>query len=111
MGEVVLAVLLVALAAARLTRLSVLDDLLEPWWRTRVLERFPQTPPGKDPTLRNKLGDLISCGYCSGWWWSVGALAVAHLVGLAWWPLKWDLLLVWSVAAVQMLVNAIDAHL
>lgn len=111
MGEIVLAVLLVALAAARLTRLSVLDDIFEPWWRTRVLERFPPTPPGQDPRLRNKLGDAITCGYCSGVYWTAGTLAVAHWVGLAWWPVKWDLVLFPAACCVQMMLNAIDAHL
>lgn len=111
MVEVLLSVVLCAFAAARLTRFLVLDDLLEPWWRTRFLERFPPTPPGKEPTWRNKPGDLASCGYCTGWWASGAMLAVFHLVGLAWWPLRWDLGLWWAVAGLQMLLNAVDAHL
>lgn len=111
MGTVAAVVVLVALAAARVTRFVVLDDLLEPWWRTRFLERFPQTRPGEEPKWRNKLGDLVSCGYCTGFHVSWAMVGVAHLVRLASWPLKWDLVLVWAVAGVQMLLNAIDARL
>jgi hypothetical protein len=106
-----LAFVLVVLAATRLTRLLVLDDLFEPWWRQRVLDRFPPTPAGEGPRWRNKVGDLVSCGYCTGWWASGLMFAVAHLVGLVEWPVRFDVVAWWAVAGAQMILNALDARL
>lgn len=96
-----LRVLAVALASYRVTRLVVTDDIVQParklWFR-----RFP---------LDTKPGTLFSCTYCAGFWVSGLMLLVAHLTGFARWPVRYDLVLWWTVSGAQALLNALDARL
>jgi hypothetical protein len=107
-------VVVVGIAAARLTRFLVSDDLLEPWRSGWLLVRFPPTPPGDELTerrWRHKVGDLLSCPFCLGFYASGGMLAVAHAAGLVDWPLRRDLVLWWAVATVQVLANLLMERL
>lgn len=98
------AVVLVALcfAAYRVTRFVVEDSLLDRP-REAILTRYPPSS--------HKFGYLISCPFCAGFWTCGVMLAVAHLVGLADWPLRYDLVLWWAVAGGQALLSAVDSKL
>lgn len=98
------AVVLVALvfASFRVTRLINLDSILE----GPRLRWFRHFPPEHHP-----LGQLVICPFCAGFWVSGAMLGVAHLVGLAVWPLKWDLVLWWAVAGGQALISVVEEKL
>lgn len=75
---------LLVLAAFRVTRLIGWDDITEPW-RQRLVKKHPK---GWRPKL-------ITCPWCIGWW-----------VGLAWWAAwlienKWTLVAAtpWAISA------------
>lgn len=104
---------LVALAAYRLTRFVVADSLLAPQ-RRWLFERFPPSQGlanvfGKDHPSR--LGQLIDCPYCIGFWisglclWVADALGYVH-VGVATFLALW-----WAVAGAQAMLNAADRRL
>lgn len=98
------AVVLVAVtfAAYRLTRLIVVDTILD---RPREA-LFRRWSPDA-----HWFGALISCPFCAGWWCSGLMLGLAHLVGLAHWRLVWDLVLWWAVAGGQCILSAVDERL
>lgn len=108
--------IVLALATARLTRLTTRDNITEPL-RTRAHEWVmfdsrqrraraagDELPPALSPVrtaVRMWVMKLIRCDWCVGFWWAaavvvvfaiagdaagvqiaIGALAVAHLVGL-----------------------------
>lgn len=98
-----LVLLAIILAAYRVTRFLVEDDLLAPA-RERVFAKH-------DPAHGSFLGRLISCPFCEGFWVCGAMLAVAHLAGLANWPLRYDLVLWWAVAGGQAMLSAIDGKL
>lgn len=86
-----------ALAAFRLTRLIVRDDITSPirdrWWR-----RFPED---------TKPGELIGCNYCVGIWVSATVLAAWVAVGYA--DARWrTILLLPAVAGAQALLSVLD---
>ncbi len=87
---------LVALAAYRITRFIVVDSLLgrtasedEPrgsGLRLR-LDQFAYDDEGEDRSwLRGKVGDLLTCSWCLGFWVSVATLA-AWTADVEW--LRW----------------------
>lgn len=82
-----LELLILALAAFRLTHLVVFDGIAEP---LRI-------------ALQNRpfIGDLVACYWCAGIWISAGLVT-----GLAFWPalFQW-VLLVLAVAGVQALIE------
>ncbi len=90
------------LASYRVTRFVVEDSLLD----NPREALFAKYPPDT-----HKLTYLLSCVFCAGWWVSGLMLAIAHLVGLANWPLRWDLVLWWAVAGGQALLSAVDLKL
>src|SRR5438128_458532 len=96
-------------ATFRATRLVVADTILESW-RHRLFLRFPpdehyrsleaRRRPGSDEVVwfqhptpvrpSHPIGQLIDCGWCSGWWIAGGIWgAVWHYHGLPlpalWW--------------------------
>lgn len=93
---------LLCFASFRVTRLLNLDSILE-GPRRRWYRRFP---PEHHP-----LGQLAQCPFCAGFWVSGAMLGVAHLVHLAGWPLKWDLVLWWAVAGGQALISVAEEKL
>jgi hypothetical protein len=97
---IALTLIVLAFAAARITRYIVSDDQLDSL-RERWFRRFP---PQSHP-----LGGLVQCPYCMGAWVSGAMLLIAHAVDLARWPMKFDLVFFWTVAGVQMLINAADS--
>lgn len=102
-----------ALAAYRLTRFLVFDSLVgshldsgSAW--SRRLDVLAYTSDGKDRSfLRGKLGDLLTCPYCVGFWVSLACWAGA------WWggrPVQY-VLIVFAVAGVQAMLSTIDRKL
>lgn len=89
-------------ASFRITRLINLDSILD-GPRKRWYRRFP---PEHHP-----LGQLAICPFCVGFWISGAMLGIAHLVDLATWPLKWDLVLWWVVAGGQALISVIEENI
>jgi hypothetical protein len=89
-------------AAYRLTRFLVEDSLLDRP-REAILTKYPPNT--------HKLGTLLSCVFCAGWWISGAMLGLAHLVCLANWSLKYDLVLWWAVAGGQALLSSLDGKL
>jgi hypothetical protein len=111
---------LAALAAYRLTRFVVDDSLLQ-GPRRWVFRRFPpdqvwvagfQAEHGRERP--HKLGQLLDCTYCTGFWmaglvllvvWALGYLnadPVESFMFVALW---------WALAGAQALLNAIDHRL
>lgn len=92
-------------ASYRCTRLVTLDTILDRqrawWWR-----HFP--PEGKKP---HPLGFLLTCAFCAGFWVSLVVVIVAHLVDLARWPVRFDLVVVWAVAGGQALLNILEERI
>ena len=80
---------LLALGAFRITRLLVLDSIIDAqrtYLQCKIIGDKDPVPP-----RREKLYDLTTCSWCVGWWVS-GAFVLAFeiLVGLPtpllWWP-------------------------
>lgn len=80
---------LFALAAYRVTRLVVLDDVSLPL-RSALAARFPA--PGPSLLVR-----LVNCSWCVGLWVALVGALVLHLVGLC--PLWSIVVLAWLAAA------------
>lgn len=91
------ALVLIALASARLTRLVTTDTILDPP-RDWLLLRLP---------TRSKIATLIECNYCTGFWVTLATVLIWHGWGTVGRWVVW----VWAAAAVQMIVNAIDSAL
>lgn len=100
------ALLVVALAAFRLTRFFVYDSLVgsnlesgSRWGET--LDRWAYTRDGKDRGwLRGKVADLLTCPWCLGFWLSLGCVAVwAEFPGWRW------VLVPWAVAGAQGILS------
>jgi hypothetical protein len=97
----------VVLAAYRLTRFVVKDSLLgrlpsktEPRGSgfRRALDEFAYDDRGEDRSLlRGKLGDLLTCTWCVGFWLSLVALWGWTEGGLV---VQWVVVL-WAVAGAQ----------
>ena len=111
------ALLLVALAAYRITRFLVFDSLmgfnlesgskmsrrLDVWaWTAEGQER-----PGAGGWLRDKVGNLLVCPYCLGFW-----IAAACWAAWAWGP-SWVqyVLVAWAAAGAQALLSTVDRRL
>lgn len=105
--------LIVALAAARITRFVVLDSLIgfnldSGSKMSRRLDVFAYAPDGSDRSwVRAKIGDLLNCTYCTGFWITVACWAAA-----VWGP-GWAIgfLTCWAAACVQALLNVADRAL
>ena len=123
-----LVLLVLALAAYRITRLVVEDSLTERprgWMR----RRFPlagdqfageNSRPKRGKPLYNHtshpqwvasqdtfVGKLLDCTYCSGAWVSAGVFSAWHWGG----PVAWWILVAVAVAGAQALLNALDGRL
>lgn len=124
---------LVVLAAYRATRFVVDDSLIE-GARHRWFLRFPPdeyyrrwsregTTAGPESVVTttwvlhadpvrpvHKLGQLMDCAYCTGWWASGVVLACFAAFGLVDW--RWRSVAFWpAVAGGQGLLNALDTKL
>lgn len=95
---------LVVLAAYRATRFVTADSLLDAW-RARLEEWSIN-----GGALRAKLGELLLCPYCLGFWASAACyvLAVAALDLDA--PLAWHVICVWAVAGAQVVLTDLGAR-
>lgn len=100
---------LVVLASYRLTRFFVKDSLIGfgPDSGSQVsvrIDRFAYTEDGSDRTwLRGKVGDLLTCVWCLGFWISA-ATYTATAVALGEWsgqPLVWHGMVMFAVAGGQ----------
>lgn len=110
------AFILVALVAYRVTRFLVFDSLIGANLESgssfsKWLDLFAYEPTGGDRSfIRGKIGDLLVCPFCTGFWVSLavtcGWLWVApwHLGRIGW-------LTVFAVAGVQSMAAAIDHRL
>jgi hypothetical protein len=96
----------VAFAAYRAARFLALDSLTEPF-----RERLTYWSAGSG--WREKFSDLITCGWCNGYWLS----GLAYLVFMAVTgrldnePVLIHLIMWWAVAGVQALLISIDSFL
>ncbi len=95
-----LVLLLVCLAAYRLTRIITLDLVGKPirllWWK-----RWP---------IDTDLGEFIRCNWCVGWWMSGAVLWAAAGLGFVTW--RWRSIVFWPVVAGgQALLSALDERL
>lgn len=98
-GETFLGCLIVASAAYRMTRLIVLDTLLdEPrMWVLRKLAVRPRLDPARDPRwlvsrrprgrVRTKLAEGLQCTFCVGVWVTTVLAAAWFTVSWARWPI------------------------
>lgn len=106
------AFIVVALAVFRLTRFFVFDSLVgaHPDSKSkfsRSLDRwaFTQDAKGDDRSwLRGKVGTLLTCPWCFGFWITV-AVAAAWFWGPD--PVRWAIV-VFALAAVAGLLNNLD---
>lgn len=87
---------LVVLAAARATRLVTADTIFDAW-RDRVTR-----------SRRAKLGELVACPFCAGWWLSVVTYVVAVVALGRVHEAPWLAhgIECWAVMGAQMVVNA-----
>lgn len=106
-------VLGLGLASYRITRFLVVDSLfgMSPDSGSRFsvhVDHFAYSADGSDRNwLRGKIGDLLTCTWCLGFWISTGALA-------AWtWSVPWQaaspqqwVLTAFAVAGVQGYLNS-----
>jgi hypothetical protein len=104
----------VVLAAYRLTRFFVKDSLIgfSPESGSSMsmrLDRFAYAEDGTDRTwLRGKIGDLLTCVWCLGFWISAAVYTTAA-VALGTWqdqPLVVNGLIVFAVAGAQGLLSS-----
>lgn len=70
-----LAVLIVALAAHRLTRLGLLDTMPLGALRQRLIDREPG----------GRVAELLTCPWCLGWWVSLAVVLAACVLPRALW--------------------------
>jgi hypothetical protein len=104
-----LQLLVVALASYRVTRFLVRDSLIGfgPDSGSRMsmrLDRFAYTPEGEDRSyLRGKVGDLLTCVWCLGFWVSAVTYTVAAVALGAWGdqPFAWHTVAIFGVAGAQ----------
>ena len=112
-----LLLLINALAAYRVTRLVLVDEV-PPLPRVRdaiarrALARWRKRhPPYGADTTRDLYGDqppvvtLLGCAWCSGWWVSVAVMVAATLAGPWWLLLAVPLALSAAVGVVAMLIE------
>ncbi len=97
--QYLLAMILISLSSARLTRLLVSDNILEPF-RAKFLD-FDNIQEVFVP--KNKLGYLIHCSWCSGLW--ITALNAACYFYIDWY---FYVALVLSAAYIQGFLNTIE---
>lgn len=108
---------IVALAAGRITGFVVYDSLagfnlgsgskmsrrLDVWaWQSDG-----KSHPGLGGWARDKIGNLLVCTYCIGWWITLACWA-------AWvWGPRWAeyVLMAWAAAGAQSMFNVIDHRL
>lgn len=102
---------LLCLAAYRVTRFLVKDSLLgfgpDSGSRTSVrVDAFAYDDEGQDRSwLRGKIGDLLTCTYCLGFWVSLAALC--GWLRLAPWELGVEgVVVVFAIAGVQGFLNS-----
>lgn len=104
-----LGILAVPLAAYRITRFFVWDSLIgmNPDTKTKMALRvdlWAYDAEGRDRTwFRGKVGDLLGCPWCLGFWISM-ACYLAWIVPFGLWhdlPLLAHGLLAWAVSGVQ----------
>lgn len=102
---------ILVLAAYRITRFFVKDSLIgmAPDSGTPMsvrVDRFAYFDNGEDRTwLRGKIGDLLTCTWCTGWWVSLAVTALwlelaPWLLGVHGW------VLVFAVAGAQGFINS-----
>lgn len=119
LDSTVLLIVVLGLASYRLTRLVVLDTLLgtlpatDPenprgtGWR-RAVDTFAYDETGRDRSfVRGKIGDLLSCTYCAGWWVTLAVVCAWTQtspldLGVQGW------LVAFAVAGVQSMLNAVE---
>lgn len=75
-----LAFVVLVLAAARATRVIVIDEIALPL-RTWILRKYP--PPSKP-------GKLVTCYWCAGFWMSGLWVASSYVITAAWGVLPWS---------------------
>jgi len=109
-----------ALASYRLTRFVVTDSLPDPV-RRRIFRRFPpdemwakafpRVRKGQPVVRVSKVGQLLDCPFCTGWWMAGLSLAVAYALGYTSTRPATLLGLWWALAGAQGLLNALDGRL
>lgn len=108
---------LVVLAAAsyRITRFFVWDSLMgaNPESGTAFsqwVDEFAYTEDGSDRSwLRGKIGDLLVCPWCMGWWVSVAVYGVWAWATDQWtgYPIAVHVLSVFAIAGVQGFLDSL----
>ena len=88
-------VLVIALAAQRISRAISTDQIAAPL-RER-LDRWAADSEGRQQTVAIKVGELVRCPVCTGWWVSLAASAL--------WPGRDRLRRGVSVAGMQVLLT------
>ncbi len=99
----------VVLAAFRVTRFLVRDSLIgfAPDSGSKMsmrVDRFAYAEDGTDRTwLRGKVGDLLTCVWCLGFWVSAFVYVVAAVALGVWgeYPFAWHVVAIWAVAGAQ----------
>lgn len=106
LANVLVGVVLAGLAGYHLSRTTTAESLLE-GTRARI-ETWAYDELGHPRSFwRGKLGDLLTCGFCLGFWLTAGAWAAwawlveLHLPGDGLRPVVGHLLLVFAAAGVQ----------
>jgi hypothetical protein len=88
-------VIVIGLAAARVTRAIAIDDISEPL-RDR-LQRAAREATGSSQRALQLLADLVCCPVCLGWWTSLALSTI--------WPGRNRLRRAMSVAGAQVLIT------
>lgn len=95
--------LVIVLAAARLTRI-VTTDTITASWRLRVFKRFPpENSPRRGPA--HPIGQLVDCPWCIGYWISGAVVLVAALVRPTLNGIVWPLIVWQAVAWAQAIIS------
>lgn len=100
--------IVLVLAAWRATRFVTMDSLTD-GWRERV-ERWVWKKGDRQVAWRDKVSELVGCGFCAGYWVSGITLAVFLVAASRWHEapvlvhgIEW-----WAVAGGQALFNRYD---
>lgn len=113
MIETILMMLVLGLASYRITRFLVTDTLMGmgpdsgSWLSTKV-DAFAYNPDGSNRSWwRGKIGDLVTCLYCLGWWVSCAVLALWT------WSFPWTsndpqqwILLAFAISGIQAFIGS-----
>ena len=125
-APLIVELIVIALAAARITEFVLYDSLIgtHPSSRTKLQASFQRWAFGDDPEeweitplgdykgrswFREKVYDLLTCHWCAGFWITLAASAIWYHQDIADGDVSWRHgLVVWAAAQIAAKVNSHD---